>query len=388
MVDPPREAQLGARVLRLPRFAGVGEIAGGAAVVALSQLSAAARHALPAFGLRAADLSEREDASACVIGPVWAFEAAAAREGPARATALAALTAIRHSQRSPRSLALSGGRALELPCIMGIVNITPDSFSDGGDALTPQAAAKAATSQRSEGAKIVDLGAESTRPAASQVSPDEELARLLPAMVAIRSADPDAILSVDTLKAPVAARAVEAGAAVVNDVSGLAADPAMADTVAKLGVPVVIGHRRGDARTMQSLASYDDVVAEVFDELADRIERARRAGIAADRILVDPGLGFAKTAAHNWEILGRLGEFRSLGHPIVVGPSRKSFLGELLGGRPPKERDDATLACVALAAAAGAAILRVHRVKPAVDALTVVRAAAGAPRAESQQNPT
>jgi dihydropteroate synthase len=271
---------------------------------------------------------------------------------------------------------------------MGIVNVTPDSFSDGGEARDPDGAARSAASQLSDGAAIVDVGAESTRPSASQVSAEEELGRLLPAIRAIRAAAPGARLSVDTVKATVAEAAVAAGAAIVNDVSGLDADPAMADAVANVGVPVILGHRRGTPQTMQSLARYGDVVAEVFDELAERIERARRAGIAPERILVDPGLGFSKTAAHNWEILQRLGELRSLGVPIVIGPSRKSFLGEILGSRPPKERDDATLACVVLAAEAGASILRVHRVKPAADALTVVRAAASPAHAPSQQKPT
>lgn len=268
-----------------------------------------------------------------------------------------------------------GGRIpfrLALPSVMAIVNTTPDSFSDGGDFADASSAVRAASEALDAGAQIVDIGGESTRPGARLVEASEELARVLPVIRAVREARPHAILSIDTLKSAVARAAVDAGAAMVNDVSGLDGDAAMAETVAELDVPIVIGHRRGDAATMQSLANYRDVACEVRDELAARCERALAAGIPRDRILIDPGLGFAKRADHNWELLARLPELIALGYPVVVGASRKSFLGELLGGRPPKERDDASLACAVLAAAAGASIVRVHRAAPAVDALAVV----------------
>jgi dihydropteroate synthase len=293
-----------------------------------------------------------------------------------------ALTAARWRLRLPR------GRTLELggrPLVMGVLNLTPDSFSDGGRHADVEAALDRARQMLAEGADLLDLGAESTRPAgktygagAARVPVEEELRRLLPILERLRS-ETDAVLSVDTRKGDVAHAALAAGADLVNDVTALG-DPATAAVAAAAGCPVVLMHSRGDL-DMARLARYDDVVAEVTAELAAALERAVTAGVPAEQTILDPGIGFAKTGAHNLALLGRLDALAALGRPLLVGASRKSFIGELTGA-PPAGRLGGSLAAVAWAARHGAAIVRVHDVAPTVQLLAVdaaIRAAAAGP---------
>jgi dihydropteroate synthase len=259
--------------------------------------------------------------------------------------------------------------------VMGIINTTPDSFSDGGDCLDPARAVERGLALIAEGADIVDVGGESTRPSARRVPASVELARVLPVVRGLAASG--AVVSVDTMRARVAAAAVEAGATLVNDVSGGLADPGMARFVAEADVPYVATHWRGHSAHMREQARYDDVVAEVVTELGRRLDALVDAGVRPDRVVLDPGLGFAKNAEHNWELLGRLHELRGLDRPLLVGASRKSFLGSLLanGGPPPPpgDRDRATAAVSALAAASGAWCVRVHDVAPTADAVRVAR---------------
>jgi dihydropteroate synthase len=265
---------------------------------------------------------------------------------------------------------------------MGVVNVTPDSFSDGGLWLEPDAAVAHGLSQLADGADLVDVGGESTRPGAERPPVAEELRRVLPVIEALSAAG--AIVSIDTMRAEVAAAAVRAGASVVNDVSGGHADPEMLATVAGLDVPYVLMHWRGHSVDMQARATYADVVAEVHAELVTAVSDAVAAGIDPGRIAVDPGLGFAKTGEHNWTLLRRLARLHDLGLPILVGASRKAFLGSLLADeqgspRPALERDDASAAVSALAALAGAWCVRVHDVRRTLDAVRVASRWAGEP---------
>ena len=260
--------------------------------------------------------------------------------------------------------------------VMGVVNVTPDSFSDGGTWFAPDAALAHGLALVAEGADVVDVGGESTRPGAERPTPEEELRRVLPTVAALVAAG--ACVSVDTMRAEVAAAAVAAGARLVNDVSGGRADPAMLDTVAGLGVAYVCMHWRGHARAMQGRATYDDVVTDVVAELVDQVNLARTAGVLPDRLVVDAGFGFAKTGEHGWELLERFDELAALGLPQLVGVSRKSFLGSLLSGpdgspRPPQGRDDATVALTTLLAREGVWGVRVHAVRGNRDAVEVVR---------------
>jgi dihydropteroate synthase len=256
---------------------------------------------------------------------------------------------------------------------MGIVNVTPDSFSDGGKWNTVEGAIARGMELVEEGADIVDVGGESTRPGALRIPEDVELGRVLPVVSALSSAG--VRVSIDTMNAAVAQQAVEAGAWMVNDVSGGLADPKMLSTVAFLAVPVVLMHWRGHSAEMNRLATYDDVVGDVVRELTHRRDAAVSAGISQGRIVLDPGLGFAKTPAHNWEILRRLDELMAIGQPLLVGASRKRFLGELLADehdpRPPDERDHATSAISALVALSGAWGVRVHEARANADAVRV-----------------
>jgi dihydropteroate synthase len=256
---------------------------------------------------------------------------------------------------------------------MGILNVTTDSFSDGGEFIAVDAAVRHGLDLHAEGADIVDVGGESTRPGAARVDPQAELDRVLPVIGQLSEAG--VAVSIDTMRAEVAVAAVAAGAVLVNDVSGGLADPDMLPAVAGLDVGYVAMHWRGHSDRMADLAHYTDVVADVRAELADRLEAAVAAGIDADRVVLDPGLGFAKTAAHNWALLQHLDELAALGRPLLVGASRKRFLGELLAGpdgpRPPKERDDAGVAITTLLAAGGIWGVRTHTVRPHRDAIAV-----------------
>ncbi len=257
--------------------------------------------------------------------------------------------------------------------IMGVLNVTPDSFSDGGAFLDPEAAIAHGLRLAFEGADLLDVGGESTRPGAAAVSEQEEKARVIPVIEGVRAQNRGVRISIDTSKAAVAAAALDAGADYVNDVTALKADPDMAALVAERRVDVCLMHMLGTPRTMQQLASYDDVVDDVKAFLAGRIETAIGAGIEEERIEIDPGIGFAKNLAHNLELLDRLDELTTLGRPIVLGTSRKSFLGTITG-RETAERVAGTLATVVMGYERGARIFRVHDVAPARDALAVAAA--------------
>ncbi len=254
-------------------------------------------------------------------------------------------------------------RAPDRTLVMGILNVTPDSFSDGGQAFTPQAAVLKGLQLAAEGADIIDVGGESTRPGAAPVPVEEELRRVLPVIkdLAGRVKVP---LSVDTSKAEVAAQALAAGARMVNDITALA-DPRMAQVLAEGQAAVVLMHMLGAPADMQEEPFYINLVEEIKNFLADRMGAARQAGIPRDRIILDPGLGFGKTVEHNLEIMDRLEEFLALGAPLLVGPSRKSFIGKVLN-LATADRLEGTLACVAAAVLKGARLVRVHDVKPAV----------------------
>jgi dihydropteroate synthase len=264
------------------------------------------------------------------------------------------------------------------PLLMGVVNVTPDSFSDGGRWLEPEAAVAHGRELLADGADILDIGGESTRPGATRPLVTEELGRVIPVITAL--AAEGAVVSVDTMRAEVAEAAVAAGATIVNDVSGGLADPRILDVVAATGATYVAMHWRAHADHMRDFAVYDGpagVVGAVRDELAARAEAILAAGVAPDRIVLDPGLGFAKRAEHNWQLLRDLGPIQDLGYPLLVGASRKSFLGRLLSGpggvaRPVDEREHANTALTVHLAQRGVWGLRVHDVRAAADALRVV----------------
>lgn len=289
----------------------------------------------------------------------------------------------RLSVKTKYVMEVSGPVRLDQPVVMGVLNVTPDSFSDGGRYANLDAAVAHGVEMRRDGADLVDVGGESTRPGAERVDAASEQRRVLPVIRELAAAGVP--MSIDTTRAAVAGVALEAGVAAVNDVSGGLADPAMAAVVAQAGCPWVLMHWRGHSRTMRDLASYSDVVKDVCAELNDRIEAALAAGVAADKIIIDPGLGFAKTAEHNWQLTANLDQLLALGYPVLIGASRKSYLGALLADpatgapRPVDEREAATIATSVLAIAAGAWGVRVHDVRATVDALAVWRAS-GAPR--------
>ncbi|MEW2587926.1 dihydropteroate synthase [Streptomyces virginiae] len=279
------------------------------------------------------------------------------------------------------------GRVAGLPewdrcAVMGVVNVTPDSFSDGGRWFDTTAAVKRGLDLVAQGADLVDVGGESTRPGASRVDEEEELRRVVPVVRGLASEG--VTVSVDTMRAAVAARAVDAGAALVNDVSGGLADPGMIPAVAAAEVPFVVMHWRGFSADMNSLAVYDDVVTEVTSELRARIDAVVAGGIAPERLLVDPGLGFAKNAEHDLALVAHMADLRALGFPLLVAASRKRFLGRVLAGGtdaappPARERDAATAAVSAIAAHQGAWAVRVHEVRATADAVRVARAVEGA----------
>ncbi|MGH2955871.1 MAG: dihydropteroate synthase [Solirubrobacterales bacterium] len=258
--------------------------------------------------------------------------------------------------------------------LMGILNVTPDSFSDGGVFLDAERAVEHGRKLAAEGADVLDVGGESTRPGAGAVSAQEELARVEPVVAALAGdRGPGVPVSIDTSKRQVAETALDAGAAFVNDVTALRTEPALAGLCADRGCELVLMHMLGDPRTMQEDPRYEDVVDEIKAFLTERIEFATAEGVAEERIWVDPGIGFGKTVEHNLELLRRLGELRELGRPIVVGTSRKSFIGKLTGASV-EERLGGTIASNVIAYANGAAMLRVHDVGPHREALTVAEA--------------
>ncbi len=276
----------------------------------------------------------------------------------------------------------AGVPARDRPLVMGVVNVTPDSFSDGGRHATADAAIAHGRALHEQGADLLDIGGESTRPGATRPLVADELHRVVPVIRELAAAG--VAVSVDTMRHEVAAAALEAGAVLVNDVSGGLADPKVLSVVADHGAAYVAMHWRAHSAVMQRMATYDDVLVEVRDELAQRIDAATRAGVDPGRLVLDPGLGFAKTADHNWELLRRLPELETLGQPILVGSSRKAFLGALLADadgtpRPVQEREDAVVALTTLAALQRVWAVRVHEVRASVDAIEVVRRWRGDP---------
>lgn len=276
---------------------------------------------------------------------------------------------MRHPAPLPPALT-----ALDRTLVMGVVNVTPDSFSDGGRWFDPERAVAHGLAMLAEGADLVDVGGESTRPGAARVPVEEERRRVLPVVQALVQAG--AVVSVDTTRPVVAADAVAAGAQVINDVSGGLADAAMRAVVAETGVVYVAMHWRGPADVMDSLAVYDDVVTDVRDELVRRVDELLAAGVRPEQVVLDPGLGFAKPGRDNWPLLARLDVLTALGYPVLVGASRKRFLGHLLAGPdgapvPPEGRDRATAAVSALCAASRVWCVRVHDVPGSVDAVRV-----------------
>lgn len=280
---------------------------------------------------------------------------------------------LTHATRRPRFWRTAQRElSLERPLIMGILNVTPDSFSDGNRYSDPQRAIDRALEMVAEGADIIDIGGESTRPGAAPVSAEDELKRLIPVIsgLAGRTACP---ISVDTWKSPVARAAIDSGAAIINDISGLTFDPQMADVAARTGAGVVLMHTRGTPQSMQHDTVYADLVGEIIHSLRQSLAMAGEAGVEQERIAVDPGIGFAKTAVQNMEILRRLREFTSMGLPLLAGTSRKSFIGKVLN-RETDQRIHGTAATVALAVLGGADILRVHDVREMRDVADMAHA--------------
>jgi dihydropteroate synthase len=322
-------------------------------------------HALGGGGLR----FERVELIVRVGGRI---ERAAATTGEAAAWAAqrgvgAAFEARLAALLAPR--APIAGLALDRPLVMGIVNVTPDSFSDGGDAFDTDRAIAQGLRHRDEGADLVDVGGESTRPGADPVPEEEELRRVLPVVEALAAAG--LVVSIDTRRAGVMRAALAAGARIVNDVTALAGDPDAIATVAAGRVPVVLMHMQGEPRTMQENPTYGCAPLDVADHLAARLEAAVAGGIPRDALVVDPGIGFGKTVAHNLEILRDLALFQGLGTPVMAGVSRKRFIGALSRGEPPKERLAGSIAAGLAALCAGAKILRVHDVAATVQAVRV-----------------
>jgi dihydropteroate synthase len=267
---------------------------------------------------------------------------------------------------------LPGGefRLGERTLIMGILNVTPDSFADGGKHLDADAAIEAGVRMTAEGADIIDVGGESTRPGAQAVGAEEEMRRVLPVIDGL-AATTRALISIDTYKAAVAHEAVARGATIINDISGLLYDPDLGRVSAETGAALVLMHTRGRSNAMYESATYGDAVGEVIAELEDALRRATSSGVARDAIILDPGLGFAKRAQHSFELLAKLDRLAALDRPLLVGPSRKSFLKEAIGERDPADREWGTAAAVAASVLAGAHIVRVHAVARMVDVVRV-----------------
>ncbi len=345
-------------------------------VVLLEDITDAEREALVHWGVKSgADV---------LTGDGWALVAAAAsrlaplarydRAPPALARLAPELGRFLAAYAEPpRAWTIRGAELpLDQPVIIGIVNVTPDSFSDGGHFATVDRAVAHAEKLMADGCRLLDVGGESTRPGAALVSDEEEIARVVPVIRELSRCGLGPV-SVDTRKAQVARAALDAGAAVVNDVSGLAFDPALAGVVAAAGAGLIVMHMRGTPDTMDGLAEYRHVAPEVAAELEGAAARAAGAGVAKERIALDPGLGFAKTAAHNFRLLDELATIVALGYPVAVGPSRKRFLGAATG-RPVEDRDRATAVACALAWERGARLFRVHDVALTREALTLASA--------------
>ena len=258
--------------------------------------------------------------------------------------------------------------------VMGVINVTPDSFSDGGESLVTESAVLRGIQMIRDGVDIIDIGGESTRPGAPRISPEEEKARVLPVLRAL--SDYDTVLSIDTMRAEVAEEAIAAGASIVNDVSGGLADADMPRLIADVRVPYVVMHWRGFSDSMQKLAIYEATAKEIRHELADRVEKLTKAGVDIDQIILDPGLGFAKEPDHNWDVLQEIESFEKLKRPLLVGASRKRFLGALLNDgerdRDVKEREAATVAVTTMLAERKVWGVRVHNVRDSRDAIEVV----------------
>ena len=254
--------------------------------------------------------------------------------------------------------------------VMGIVNVTPDSFSDGGKFYSTKDAIAHASRLICEGADIIDIGGESTRPGANEISSSDELKRVIPVIKGIRSNNPDILISIDTTKAIVAKEAVEVGANIINDVSGLSFDSQMPKTVASLNAPIIIMHMKGNPRNMQKNPKYKDLIDEILNYFKERIKIATKAGIDRKMIILDPGIGFGKTVEHNFQILSKLNKFNNLELPLLIGPSRKSFIGLSLN-LPPEDRVDGTAASVAVGVNNGARIVRVHDVEKMKRVVTI-----------------
>jgi dihydropteroate synthase len=259
------------------------------------------------------------------------------------------------------------------PLIMGVVNVTPDSFADGGLFFDQDAAVRQALALVAAGADLLDIGGESTRPFSDPTSLEEELRRVLPVIERVRAQSPVPI-SIDTYKSRVAQAALDTGANIINDISALRFDPDMVHLAREAAVPVILMHMQGTPRNMQSNPHYDDLIGELRTFFQERLEFALANGLSRELLVLDPGIGFGKTFQHNMEILNNLDAFLDLGCPLLIGPSRKAFLGHLLGGRPPAERDIGTLAALAVAVRRGARLVRVHNVDYTKQFLTVLSA--------------
>ena len=291
----------------------------------------------------------------------------------ARVASFRMITRPRQAQAGSRTIPCANRRTLRYrgrPLVMGVLNVTPDSFSDGGSYLDPEAAVRRGLEMAEQGADLLDVGGESTRPGAERVPVAEERRRVLPVIERLAAAVRIPI-SIDTSRAEVASAALDAGAAVVNDVTALRGDADMAGTAARRGAAIILMHMQGRPRTMQRRPRYHDVAGEVSAFLASAAERAQAAGIPPDRILIDPGLGFGKTTAHTLTLMRSLGRLVLLGYPVVLGPSRKSFIGKTVGGGV-QERLGGTIAAIAAARRSGVHIVRVHDVQPAVQFLRML----------------
>jgi dihydropteroate synthase len=280
------------------------------------------------------------------------------------------------NRAEPRNTIGVGDRTLGPdPVLLGVLNVTPDSFSDGGDFLDPEKAASRAATMVDEGAQVIDVGGESTRPGSDPVPLEEEVCRrVVPVIRAVLAEKPSTVISIDTYRAATAEAALEAGARIVNDVTALRADPRMARLVADARCPVVLMHMLGEPKTMQRDPRYDDVVREVRDFLVERVEQATAAGVEPENVILDPGIGFGKTAEHNLTLIRHLDRLVELGFPLLVGASRKRFLGRITGVEEAKDRVFGTVAANVVAYEKGATLFRVHDVRANREALAVARA--------------